>query len=943
MKNILNKEHKLEFVKKEYERIINHIYNIQNHIINNADRKNNIDKKKSYINEIIKISNELNNSYYATISNNDVMCDEYFHFLNKNINISKSYNNIVSLYNYNKLMGFNNNNCIIVIFDDIFAMLKELGSKTGFNSFHTAISIIIGNCYEDFFDSELLNKIKKYDKLFIQTSYKFDEFNNEPDFYISKETNKQKYNLMNNCVINICIGMNRYLSFNGYFIIDSTNVLIKSSQFFDNELHNKIIRLKQNIDDLCIDCVFAELFVKNLQYYEYLIYTTDELLNHIKNMYILYTTVIKIPFVELVKKFVESNICEIYNILKVLLIQSNNNLSYILFNLLKSTKSNTSQLVNYVYNNLNHDLQIKLKNASISFKTEIDKFKKQTIGNISYEKQLFVSHMPENVKEIVYDKILELKSSNSENNSKILLYIKTILKYPWPKDSDNTRFIELKKNTTKRREFIENAIKTLNSKIYGHVECKEQINELICKWISNPKCKGTSIGLCGPPGTGKTLIAKALGTALNMPFVQINLGGQNDGDILFGHSYTYNAAQPGMIIRKMTEAGNSRCIFYFDELDKVSVKNGTNEIYNILIHLIDPINNSEFQDKFFQDVSFSLRNVIFIFSYNDSSKIDRVLLDRIKEIEIKPYTINDKINIAKKYMLTEICDNIGFDIKFIDLQDDVIEYIVEYYTSEPGVRNLNRKMEQIVLKLNVDLIYERRMFLINSKINITREIVNVMLNEPDVFIRKIHSCNAIGIVNGLYATNAGKGGLIPIQVYNNFTGTDNKFVLKLTGCLGKVMKESVIYSFTTAMNVLHKDIINSYVKTNTRGLHIHAPDASIKKDGSSAGCAIAVAIISRILNKPIKNEVAMTGEIEPTGHITKIGGLIYKLIGAKNAGVSVVYIPKENEREYLKITKENKKLITKNFEVIVVNHIIEILKNVLIDFSINDFCEFFTI
>jgi ATP-dependent Lon protease len=177
---------------------------------------------------------------------------------------------------------------------------------------------------------------------------------------------------------------------------------------------------------------------------------------------------------------------------------------------------------------------------------------------------------------------------------------------------------------------------------------KKSLLQIIGKWISNPSSQGTSFGLVGPPGVGKTLLAKSVSTALDIPFIQITLGGQNDGELLHGHGYTYSGSQPGLIIKKMVEAGKARCILYFDELDKSTSKHGNiNEITSILIHLTDPNMNKTFQDRFFQGIDFPLDKVIMIFSYNDSQKIDPILLDRLFEIKVDPYSINEKIIIVK--------------------------------------------------------------------------------------------------------------------------------------------------------------------------------------------------------------------------------------------------------------------------------------------------------
>ena len=216
--------------------------------------------------------------------------------------------------------------------------------------------------------------------------------------------------------------------------------------------------------------------------------------------------------------------------------------------------------------------------------------------------------------------------------------------------------------------------------------------------------------------------------------------------------------------------------------------------------------------------------------------------------------------------------------------------------------------------------------------------------KPSLHIKAIHKHPDIGIINGLYATTNGSGGIIPILIYNNFVGSKEKFVLKITGSQGKVMKESVSFSFTTAMNLIKDSYRKKFLKEYANGLHIHTPDGATPKDGPSAGAAFTTAFISRILGKRIRNDIAMTGEIEMNGNITEIGGLAYKLMGAKKAGIKLVFVPKENEKDYIKIKESDDKLLTDGFEVKIVSHISEILEGALIEddgskFSSNDFLD----
>jgi len=313
----------------------------------------------------------------------------------------------------------------------------------------------------------------------------------------------------------------------------------------------------------------------------------------------------------------------------------------------------------------------------------------------------------------------------------------------------------------------------------------------------------------------------------------------------------------------MVEMGKSRCILYFDELDKACSKHGNiNEISSILIHLTDPNMNKSFQDRFFQGIDFPLDKVIMIFSYNDSKLIDPILLDRLTEIKVKPYSTKDKIEICNKHIIPEINNIVGLPSSLINWTSSILEYIVSNYTNEAGVRGIKRIIEKICMNININRLKQEGVFK-NSikKLNITKKIITDIMKEPYNDETVIHCKNEIGIINGLYATTSGMGGIIPIQIFKNFSGNINSHDIKLTGNQGDVMKESVLCSLTTALNYIEKNKkkfnipdLSKYMEKNFRyGFHVHTPSTSTPKDGPSAGCAFTCAFISLILQKAIKN------------------------------------------------------------------------------------------
>ncbi len=735
---------------------------------------------------------------------------------------------------------------------------------------------------------------------------------------------------------------------------DYLSINLKSSQINLPILYKK----KNDILNIAKEKKIENKFVKMFVRYDYIgniySYSVEKYVKHIEDNYNKFMNIVGLSILNLMKEFLSKNskIKEMYDIVFLLLLGDDENydIAGILLGLLKEKKNQVKNIYNLIYENLSFYLQSKVKKSSSSVREQIEKLKKINIDNIDYSKQLITNKsIPENVKSLAIEKIEEMKSFNNEY-FKQLTFVKHIINYPWPSSNEDQFFKGLKNDSTKAQQYIKNVENKLLNASYGHEEAKKSLLQIIGKWVSNPGSQGSSFGLVGPPGVGKTLLAKSVSKALDIPFAQITLGGQNDGEILHGHGYTYSGSQPGMIIKKMVEMGKSRCILYFDELDKACSKHGqVNEITSILIHLTDPNMNKTFQDRFFQGIDFPLDKVIMMFSYNDSSLVDPILLDRLKEINVSPYSSNDKLEIVNNFITPEIVNSVGLDDIKLSINNETIEYIIENYTQEAGVRDIKRKIEEILLHLNLDKIYKRGFFSKNIKtIKIDKKLVNKILKNNIDNNTVIHDKNEIGIINGLYATSNGNGGIVPIQIVKNIISNNEKNDgLVLTGSLGDTMKESVNCSLTCAKQYLFKKYGNkkSFTDTNDpkkkisfeeyiftefkNGFHVHTPSTATPKDGPSAGCAFTCAFISTILNKKIKRDIAMTGEIELTGKITKIGGLIYKLIGAKKAGVTQVYVSEENNKDIEEIKEKYPKLIDKNFRITLVGYISEYIDKIL--------------
>jgi ATP-dependent Lon protease len=472
---------------------------------------------------------------------------------------------------------------------------------------------------------------------------------------------------------------------------------------------------------------------------------------------------------------------------------------------------------------------------------------------------------------------------------------------------------------------IENIKIVLEESIHGHNYAKNQILKIICQWINGSQT-GYCFGFEGSPGIGKTSLAKkGLAKCLvdengePRPFSFIAMGGSCNGSTIEGHSYTYLNSTWGKIVEILMECKCMNPIIYIDELDKISKTENGKEIVGILTHLIDPSQNEHFQDKYFSGIPIDVSKALFIFSYNDADQIDRILLDRIHRIKFDNLSLKEKIVIVNKFILPEINEKMGFE-NIIKIDENTVQYIIEEYTSEPGVRKLKEILFDLYGEINIELLTNDDSFTMNLPITITKELLNnkYFKKHQNIQETKIHPKNEIGIMNGLWANSLGRGGVIPIEVM--FFPSDSFLELKLTGLQGNVMKESMNIAKTLAWSYCSenriKDLIDFFDSTKSKGIHIHCPEGSINKDGPSAGAAIFVAIYSRLNNFHIKNNIAITGEINLQGNVSAIGSLEYKILGGIKAGITCFLFPKDNEKDFIHFIQkmiENKSI--ENFDL----------------------------
>lgn len=495
-------------------------------------------------------------------------------------------------------------------------------------------------------------------------------------------------------------------------------------------------------------------------------------------------------------------------------------------------------------------------------------------------------------------------------------------------------------NNCKLKKFMNDSNIILDNSVYGHQDVKLEIQKIFSQWINGGN-QGYCFGFEGPPGVGKTSLAKnGISKCLidengeYRPFHFIGIGGSSNGSTLEGHSYTYVGSTWGKIVDILMTSKCMNPIIFIDELDKISNTEKGRELIGILTHLTDYTQNDEFQDKYFNGINIDLSKVLFIFSYNNPSNIDKILLDRIHRVKFEPLLLEDKIKISKLFLLPEIFNKMGL-YNIIDIEDNIIEHIIKKYTCEPGVRKLKEILFDIIGSINIDIL-NNKISHIPIHLNIN-DIDKIYLKKKSkITITKIHKSSTIGIINGLWANSYGMGGIISIEA--SFYPSNVFLDYKLTGMQGDVMKESMNVAKTLAWNLYcnsHPKKISDFIDEITinklQGIHVHAPEGATPKDGPSAGAAITTILYSLLTKKKINNLIAITGEICLKGNVTKIGGLDKKIIGGIDAGVKTFIFPKDNHEDFILFKNNNNGNLLNNINFIEVNHIEEILNIVFVD------------
>jgi len=530
-------------------------------------------------------------------------------------------------------------------------------------------------------------------------------------------------------------------------------------------------------------------------------------------------------------------------------------------------------------------------------------------GDVDFEedclKRLENGNYPEEVKEKVKSELKRYKTmpQGTLEGSLIKDYIDTVFSVPWfEKTEDNND--------------VTNVKKVLDEDHYGLKKVKERILEYLAVKAINGNLKAPILCFYGPPGCGKTSLCISIARALERKFIKCSLGGVNDEAEIRGHRRTYVGSRPGRIISLLKKVKVNNPVFLLDEIDKIGTNNFKGDPSSALLEVLDPEQNFAFNDNYLE-INYDLSNVLFICTANDLSKIPAPLMDRLELIEVDSYTLLDKVHIAKDFLIKKELKNNGLTEENVEFSDKAIEYIIERYTKESGVRDLERKIASVLRKVVVQVLENKS----KTKVKITEKKVVEFLGIEEFDPTTKEKDKEIGVVTGLAWSPYG-GDILPIEV-NYFPG---KGGILLTGNLGDVMKESceIALDYVKA-NAKKYGIDSNIFKDND--IHVHVPEGAVSKDGPSAGCAIACAIISALTKIPVSGDYAMTGEITLRGKSLAIGGLREKSLAALRSGIKTIFVPLDNKKNVSELPKE----ITDNLEIIYMKNVDDAVKIIFKD------------
>ena len=499
-----------------------------------------------------------------------------------------------------------------------------------------------------------------------------------------------------------------------------------------------------------------------------------------------------------------------------------------------------------------------------------------------FEEELGKLKADKEVKEKISKEIARYRrlSQNSSESAVERGYIETLLELPWDK-------------RTKDNMDISKAESILERDHYGLKQVKERVLEALAVRCLTKQGQPPVICLVGPPGTGKTSIAKSVAEAMDKKYVRISLGGVRDEAEIRGHRRTYVGAMPGRIIAGLKQAGVKNPLMLLDEIDKVS-SDYKGDTSSELLEVLDVEQNHKFRDHYVE-VPVDLSEVLFIATANSTSAIPRPLLDRMELIEVSSYTANEKFHIAKEHLAAKQFEKNGLTNGQLSISDSALKKMIECYTREAGVRDLERKIGSICRKAAKEILQKKK-----AGIKVTASNLGKYLGKEKYSTNMVNEKDEIGIVRGLAWTSVG-GETLQVEV-NMMPG---KGEIDLTGQMGDVMKESAIAGLSYVRSVSGQyEIPKDVFKEND--FHIHIPEGAVPKDGPSAGITMATALLSVVTQIPVRANLAMTGEITLRGRVLPIGGLKEKILAAKTAGIKTVLVPKKNEKDIEEIANEIK-------------------------------------
>ncbi len=532
---------------------------------------------------------------------------------------------------------------------------------------------------------------------------------------------------------------------------------------------------------------------------------------------------------------------------------------------------------------------------------EANSFKKEEVN--AFVSRIEKKTLPKEVKEEAYKQLSRLEKMHTESSESSMIrnYLDWILDLPWVEYSEDN--LDLK-----------NAKAILDRDHFELKKVKERVLEFLAIRTLNPKnLKGPIICFAGPPGVGKTSLGKSIATAMGRSYQRISLGGIKDEAEIRGHRRTYVGAMPGKIIQAIKSCNTNNPVIVLDEIDKLG-NDFRGDPSSALLEVLDPEQNHSFKDHYL-NLNFDLSNVLFIATANVIQNISPALKDRLEVISLSGYTQTEKVEIAKKYLIEKESKCNGLPENHIQFTEDSLKHLVVGYTQEAGLRNLKREISSICRKIAKNYVLGSK-----EKQLIDKKTIIKLLGSPYFHPEELLKESKVGVATGLAWTSVG-GQILHVEAIKI---KNKKGGLLLTGKLGEVMKESAQAALSYVKSYTELNIAPEWFEKNE--IHIHLPGGAIPKDGPSAGVTLASSLISLITNTPVKNNLAMTGEITLSGRVLPVGGIKEKVLAAFNQGITNIILPKQNKKDLKDIKKE----IRENLNFILVSNLDEVFKTALL-------------